>query len=61
MLPRNSLWGHLERGELVQLLPDVVTHEEWTSLVYSATRIVPPKVRVFLDFTQEFLGPLHAF
>jgi|MDSZ01.3.fsa_nt_gb hypothetical protein len=32
-------------------------HKDWASLVYSATNIMPPKVRAFLDFTQEFMGP----
>jgi hypothetical protein len=35
---------------------DVVGDQVFASLVYSATNIIPPKVRAFLDFTQEFLG-----
>lgn len=36
---------------------ETVMHKDWASLVYSATSIMPPKVRAFLDFTQEFMGP----
>lgn len=36
---------------------ETVVHKEWVSLVYSATNITPLKVRAFLDFTQEFMGP----
>lgn len=59
VLPRNSVLMQLATGELVQLMPDVVTHKSWSSLVYSATRIVPPKVRAFIDFTQAFVEPMR--
>jgi DNA-binding transcriptional LysR family regulator len=57
VVPRTTIWPKLEAGELVQVMPETVMHKDWASLVYSATSIMPPKVRVFLDFTQEFMGP----
>lgn len=36
---------------LVPVLEDQVYAQEWFSLVYSANKIVPPKVRAFVDFT----------
>ena len=58
VLPRTPIWPKLEAGELVQVMPEIVSAKLWASLVYSATNIIPPKVRAFLDFTQEFLGPM---
>lgn len=36
---------------LTPILEDQVRAQEWFSLVYSANKIVPPKVRAFVDFT----------
>ncbi len=41
----------VESGALVQVMPDVFGGETSLSLVYAATRHVPPKVRAFVDFT----------
>lgn len=59
MLPRAVLFEEFARGMLVQVLPEV-SHKEWFSLVYSATRIVPPNVRAFVDFTTAWFGALLA-
>ncbi len=41
-------------GKLVEVMPDVLGGETSLSLVYAATRHVPPKVRAFVDFTLEW-------
>ncbi len=55
VLPRNLMQAQIDSGEFVHVLQDVIAEETWVSLVYSATRIIPPKVRAFIDFTQDFL------
>ena len=60
MVPRAVSQRELDDGELVRVLPEQVVYREWFSLVYSATRIVPPKVRAFIDFTTEFAELLIA-
>lgn len=57
--PRVLVEPALERGDLVHVLPAHVTESEWISLVYAATRIVPPKVRTFLDFTTAWAARNH--
>jgi DNA-binding transcriptional LysR family regulator len=44
----------VEAGRLVEVMPEVLGGETSLSLVYAATRHVPPKVRAFVDFTLEW-------
>lgn len=59
MLPRTLLRAELASGALVHVLPEA-SHSEWFSLVYSATRIVPPNVRVFIAFTTTWFERLFG-
>ena len=50
--------SEVEAGRLVHVLPEKVGLEKTYSLVYPATRYVPPKVRAFVDFTTEWTAQL---
>jgi DNA-binding transcriptional LysR family regulator len=39
----------LERGELVQVLPDLIGEEARVALVYPQKELLPPQVRAFID------------
>lgn len=54
--PDNMLRPHLERGELVELLPEHRPPAMPISLVLPSTRLQPPRVRALLDL----LEPLRA-
>ncbi|WP_076419323.1 LysR family transcriptional regulator [Colwellia sp. UCD-KL20] len=52
-----SIYKHLERGELVQILKDHPLASN-TALwaVYPSSRLLAPKVRAFIDFFSEYFG-----
>ena len=54
MLPWPPYQAAFEAKEVVPVLPEVVGQELVVSLVYSATRHTPPKVRAFIDYVAEF-------
>lgn len=60
MATRELCQPDLDAGRLIQVMPHLVGYHEWFSIVYSATRIMPPKVRVFIDFTVEYTNDLIA-
>lgn len=45
----------LAQGQLVPVLADEVGKDLWVSLVVATHRIIPPKVRAFVDFTVEWV------
>lgn len=52
-----SVYQHLERGELVQILgnyPLISNTAIWA--VYPSSRLLPPKVRAFIDYFAECYG-----
>ena len=52
-----SVYQHLERGELVQILRDyqlVSNTAIWA--VYPSSRLLAPKVRVFIDYFAQYYG-----
>ncbi len=52
-----SVFGHLERGELVQILRDFpMVSEAAIWAVYPSSRLLAPKVRVFIDYFAECYG-----
>lgn len=54
---RWSVYQHLERGELVQILKDYPLLEEtaiWA--VYPSSRLLAPKVRAFIDYFVAYYG-----
>lgn len=54
---RWSVYKHLERGELVQILKDYPLLEEtaiWA--VYPSSRLLAPKVRAFIDYFVAYYG-----
>ena len=56
-----SVYQHIQRGELVQLLPDYPLASDaaiWA--VYPSSRLLAPKVRVFIDYlAQCYASPLY--
>ena len=48
--PYEMLAAALERGELLEVLPDHVPVSTWINLVYPRDRQLTPKLRSFLDF-----------
>ncbi|WP_305372955.1 LysR family transcriptional regulator [Photobacterium leiognathi] len=56
----NSVWSvyqHLQRGELVELMPEYPLHTQtaiWA--VYPSSRLLAPKVRVFIDYFAQYFG-----
>ncbi|MFK7806022.1 MAG: LysR family transcriptional regulator [Anaerolineae bacterium] len=59
-LALNSTWSvyqHLQRGELVQVLQDYPLSSEtaiWA--VYPSSRLLAPKVRAFIDYFADYFG-----
>lgn len=52
-----SVYQHLERGELVQILKDYpLISESAIWAVYPSSRLLAPKVRVFIDYFAEYYG-----
>lgn len=51
LMPRFNLNGELERGELVELLPDYQRPEINVYVVYPSRKHMSAKVRSFIDFT----------
>lgn len=58
----SSIWccyEHIKRGDLVQILegfPLISDAAIWA--IYPSSRLLAPKVRVFIDFLTEYLGPI---
>jgi len=50
----------LQRGELVQVLPDVLGQRDQLCLLYADRQFVDPKVRVFMDFVAERIAAVRA-
>lgn len=60
MAPRSLCRQDFDEARLVPVMEDVFGYKEWYSLVYSNTRIVPPKVRMFIDFALDYSTKLYA-
>lgn len=61
MLPLAHALPLLDRGELVRVLPDWYGEAPTLSIYYTSRRLVPPKVRVFVDYiVEEFRARGHA-
>lgn len=61
MLPRPHALPLLERGELVRVLPDWSADSRPLSIYYTSRKLVPAKVRVFVDHViEEFRARGHA-
>jgi DNA-binding transcriptional LysR family regulator len=50
LLPRFYVYGELAEGRLVSLLPGLEPPRVTVSAVYARARILPPKLRVVVDF-----------
>jgi len=55
--PSFLVWQRLQRGELVQLLPQWQIPEIAVHAVYPAGRTLPAKTRSFIDYLVERFGP----
>ncbi len=53
LLPEQYLQGHLDRGELVEVLAGKVGTSTQIALVYPERELVPPAVRAFVRFVTE--------
>ncbi|AOM01621.1 MULTISPECIES: LysR family transcriptional regulator [Cobetia] len=52
-----SLYRHLARGELVEVLPETpLVNETGIWAIYSSSRQLAPKIRAFLDYFSEYFG-----
>lgn len=52
-----SVYQHLQRGELVQILKDYpMVSDAAIWAVYPSSRLVAPKVRAFIDYFAEYYG-----
>jgi DNA-binding transcriptional LysR family regulator len=49
VLPRLLVGASLERGALVQVLPELIHAETRVSIVYQEKELLPPQVRAFID------------
>jgi DNA-binding transcriptional LysR family regulator len=62
-LPALLIIRQLERGELVQVLREVVGTEARVALVYPEKELMPPQVRAFIEavvaWARGRLGPLR--
>lgn len=56
LMPRFNFNGEIERGELVELLPDYTHPEISVYLVYPSRKHLSAKVRCFIDFVSEELS-----
>jgi DNA-binding transcriptional LysR family regulator len=57
-----SVYKHFERGDLVQILKDyplVSAAAIWA--VYPSSRLLPPKVRTFIDYFSRCYGSLPSW
>ncbi|OON59784.1 LysR family transcriptional regulator [Massilia sp. KIM] len=55
------VYEDLQRGDLVELLPEYNAGDiEDISIIYANQKHVAPRIRVFIDFLVERLGPLLA-
>lgn len=52
-MPRASVQGYFERGELVEVLPDWQANSMPISVVYPYARRLSPRVRIFVDWVSE--------
>jgi len=50
LVPSLAVQGHLERGELVAVLPDVLRSDGRIALVYLERELLAPPVRAFVDW-----------
>jgi len=57
--PRYRVLGELERGELVELLPELPPPALPISVVYQSQRQIPLRLRVFIDWVAEVMGALR--
>lgn len=55
--PSFLIWQHLQRGELVEVLPQWQIPDIAVHAVYPAGRTLPAKTRSFIDFLVERFGP----
>ncbi|MEZ4222568.1 MAG: LysR family transcriptional regulator [Polyangiaceae bacterium] len=53
LLPSTLVANHLTRGELVAILPGVLSTEGTVSLVMLERKLLPPAVRAFVDFVAK--------
>ena len=61
MLPLPHALPLLERGDLVRVLPDWFAEALPLSIYYTSRKLVPAKVRVFVDYIlEEFKAAGHA-
>lgn len=58
-VPRYRVERELASGELVELLPDKPPPDLPLSVLYPHHRHLSPRVRVFVDWVAELLGPLR--
>ena len=49
LLPLTLVGPEIERGELVQVLPDLIGAEARVAMVYPEKEFLPPQVRAFID------------
>lgn len=59
-LPTLAVQQELSRGTLVRVLPKLDLPQAHLYLVHRGARIVPPKVRAFVDFMRDALGSRPA-
>jgi DNA-binding transcriptional LysR family regulator len=50
LVPSLAVQGHLQRGELVAVLPDVLRSDGRIAIVYPERELVAPPVRAFVDW-----------
>lgn len=55
ILPLYSVDEDLESGALVEVLPDYITQGNQLFLLYREKRLLPSRVRLFIDFLREWL------
>jgi DNA-binding transcriptional LysR family regulator len=58
LLPRFSVVDEIAGGRLVHVLPRWTTPEQGIYAVYPSHRLIPAKVRAFVDFLEEKLRPV---
>ncbi len=51
--PLYSVEDDIESGDLVQILPDAINSTLDISVLYSSSKFLPPKVRVFVDYLKN--------
>ncbi|XYD11891.1 LysR family transcriptional regulator (plasmid) [Methylobacterium sp. NMS12] len=58
--PRQRFADDLARGTLVEVLGDFMPTPTPVSVLYPSSRQLSPRVRVFVDWLIETLGPIHS-